>query len=46
MVEEKLCRLASEFGRVSERRKLKVNEVREKLLDPQGMEMGVGRLRY
>ena len=38
--EEKLCRLVSEFGRVCERRKLRVNVGRSKLWGAPGMVMG------
>ena len=38
--EEKLCRLVSEFGRVCERRKLRVNVGKSKLLGAPGMVVG------
>ena len=40
--EDKLCRLMSEFGIVCERRKLRVNVVKNKAKGSRGMEMGVG----
>ena len=39
--EKKLCRMVSEFGRVCERRKLRVNVGRVKLWGAPGMVMGV-----
>ena len=39
--EEKLCILVSEFGRVCERRKLRVNVGKSKVMSP-GMVMGIG----
>ena len=38
--EEKLCRLVSEFGRVCERRKLRVNVGKSKVRGAPGMVMG------
>ena len=37
---EKLCRLVSEFGRVGERKKLRVNVCKSKVIGARGMEMG------
>ena len=39
--DEKLCRLVSEFGRVCERIKLRVNVGKSKVMVARGMEMGV-----
>ena len=38
---EKLCRLVSEFGRICERRKLRVNVGKSKVIGARGMEIGV-----
>ena len=39
--EEKLCRLVSEFGRVCERRKLRVNVGKSKVMRCPGMVTGI-----
>ena len=39
--EEKLCRLVSEFGRVCERRKLRLTVGKSKVMRCSGMVMGV-----
>ena len=44
--EQKLCRLVNEFGRVCERRKLRVNVGRVKLWGGPGMVMGTECMWY